>query len=814
LQNISYLLITCILFVASAIVQAQSSEMTQLNQTDWPKKITIKDETYTIFQPQMERWNGYTIEAHAAVSYISKNEKDPIFGVISLKSTAKIDKQKRLVSFDNIVIKNAKFPSAPNKQEPLRKKFQLSVSELVQTISLDRLEAGVALLDAKNEGLEVPVKNKSPDILLSFTPSVLVYIDGEPVFRPVAITNYSRVLNTRVLLLKHKNGLHYLRIMDGWMVAKELNGEWKIVKNETKELDLAMKTTLEDQSADLLSESKDKQQAESKGGAKKENNKKGPVPIIKIATTATELIVIEGQPNFVAIPKTQLLYADNTTGHLFRHLEDQNYYVLVSGRWYRNKTMSGDWRYVSQKDLSKDFKKIPDSSPKENVKASVAGTNQAQEALIANSIPETAEVVRNEVSYKPTFDGKPQLVAIEGTKLSRVENSPDTIIKVSNHDYYALYNGVWFYAKKLEGKWQAADTIPTEIYSIPPSSPVHNVTYVRVYQSTPKVIVIGYTPGYYGTVVVNGVVVYGTGYYYSPWIGRYWYGHPMTYGWGSSITYSPWGGWSYTFGVGYAWGYWGSPWWGPYPFPYWGPYYGYNPYHHHHAHYYGGVVYGAGGGALAWGPGGWAGTTGNVYRQWGENSAITRTSGGYNAYTGNGWRNQVGVAYNSRTGSIAAGQRAAVGNVYTGDYAYGKRGVMTNQDKGIAVAGAKGTIGNSYSGNSVTGGRAKIINTQTGSSLNVGKVTGSEGSVVRVGDNVFGSKDGQVYRHSENKDWEKVNRNGDWSKVKDKTFQQNLNRQLKSRNQGGNRTSAFNRSRRSAESFKNTRRTKGRGKRR
>ena len=59
---------------------------------------------------------------------------------------------------------------------------------------------------------------------------------------------------------------------------------------------------------------------------------------------------------------------------------------------------------------------------------------------------------------------------------------------------------------------------------------MHYVTYARVYASTPTEVTVGYTPGYYGTVVSEQVVVYGTGYNYSPWVGNYWYGYPGTYG--------------------------------------------------------------------------------------------------------------------------------------------------------------------------------------------------------------------------------------------------------------------------------------------
>ena len=66
----------------------------------------------------------------------------------------------------------------------------------------------------------------------------------------------------------------------------------------------------------------------------------------------------------------------------------------LSGRWFQAISLDGPWRFVPQSELSEEFARIPDDSPKENVKASVAGTAQASEALIANSIPETAEIKR------------------------------------------------------------------------------------------------------------------------------------------------------------------------------------------------------------------------------------------------------------------------------------------------------------------------------------------------------------------------------------------------------------------------------------
>ena len=89
------------------------------------------------------------------------------------------------------------------------------------------------------------------------------------------------------------------------------------------------------------------------------------------------------------------------------------------------------------------------------------------------------------------------------------------------------------------------------IYTIPPSSPLHYVTYAHVYGSTPTEVYVGYTPGYLGTVVApDGVVVYGTGYEYDPWIGSAYYAPPPTWGIAAVPVYNPYVGWGYGYGMG------------------------------------------------------------------------------------------------------------------------------------------------------------------------------------------------------------------------------------------------------------------------
>ena len=80
---------------------------------------------------------------------------------------------------------------------------------------------------------------------------------------------------------------------------------------------------------------------------------------------------------------------------------------------------------------------------------------------------------------------------------------------------------------------------PKEIYEIPASSPSHNVTYVTVDEDDDDDwVTFATVAGYTGMMVAWGCAVWGTGYYYPPYV---WYGgyYPIyypfypTYGYGA-----------------------------------------------------------------------------------------------------------------------------------------------------------------------------------------------------------------------------------------------------------------------------------------
>ena len=152
-----------------------------------------------------------------------------------------------------------------------------------------------------------------------------------------------------------------------------------------------------------------------------------------------------------------------------------------------------------------------------------------------------------EVDYQ---GGAPQFEPIEKTTVPRAVNTDKDILKVGDL-YYMCFQGVWFMSKAPTGPWQVTGEVPKTIYEIPVSSPSHAVTYVTVEDSNDDAVVFATAAAFTGVMVAWGCAVWGTGYYYPPYIGyggMYPYYRPYypTYGYGAS--YNPWTG-AYTRGA-------------------------------------------------------------------------------------------------------------------------------------------------------------------------------------------------------------------------------------------------------------------------
>ena len=267
------------------------------------------------------------------------------------------------------------------------------------------------------------------------------------------------------------------------------------------------------------------------------------VPQVFTTTEPAELIALDGEPSYETVEGTVLEWVANTESDLFRLGRNGVFYYLVAGRWFSAPTLDGPWAFATPT-LPGAFQEIPVEHERSRVLASVPGSAQANEAILLAQIPRTARVNRDMEAPDVVYQGEPEFVAIDPTMLERAVNTDKDVIKAGDL-YYMCVQGVWFTSMSATEGWEVASSVPQEIYDIPASSPVHHVTYVTVEESNDTAVTFAYVAGYTGLMIAFGAVMWGSGWYYPPYVwygGRYpvYYRYPVTYGMGA--WYNPWSG--------------------------------------------------------------------------------------------------------------------------------------------------------------------------------------------------------------------------------------------------------------------------------
>ncbi|MCX6251685.1 MAG: hypothetical protein NTX61_13150 [Bacteroidetes bacterium] len=539
---------------------------------DWPKQIITDKATILIYQFQPESFAGNILSSRAAVSITKAGETQPVFGAIWTEARVNTDRESRMVTLMEIKIKDVKFPSAipAEKIEKFKALLEEEIPKWDLEFSLDELLSSLKVNEAAVKVSE-NMNNDPPDIIYSKLSSILLIFDGDPKFVQIPKSDLKKAVNTPFFLVQDtKSGNFYLFGGNFWYATMDLlNGNWTSVDPPK-----AVKKIQEELNAEA-----DKQ---SNPNEEKNETDAKPVAQIYVKTTSSELIQSDGEPNFAPIQGTNLLYMTNSDNEIFMNIDKQQYYVLLSGRWYISPAISGPWTFLPADKLPSDFANIPEGNEKDIVLASVPGTDAAQEAILDAQLPQTAAVDRKSANTSVQYDGDPKFEQIKGTNIYRGINTNSTVL-LYQKVYYVCDNAVWFTSIGPEGPWIVATTLPDEIQKIPPDDPAYNVKYVYIYDVQPEIVYMGYTPGYMGCYIYGPTVVYGTGWRYHSWYGNFYYPRPYT--WGFSMHYNPWTGWSmgYNMTTGFFnWGYgphYHGGWWGP---PHYRP-----PYFVPFNHYYG-----------------------------------------------------------------------------------------------------------------------------------------------------------------------------------------------------------------------------------
>jgi len=537
----------------------------EIDRTDSTYPQTFDTGTYEIvkYQPQIDEWKDFKyLKARMAVAIQKKgSEEEPKYVSIEFEADTVVDKEEGVVHIGPRKVRKLIFVDAKDAaEEAALKKILEQAGDAKTPIKVD-LEAMIASVDeSETLNRKIEVSYDPPPIFYSEEPAVLLSFMGDPDFKAVdpKTNKVLFALNTNWdILMDVESSTYYLLIEDGWIKTKNLEkGPWEVV------------TKLPESFSTLPDDDNWTEVRKALNAAPFEK-----VPKVFFSNRPSELIETKGKPSMKPIPGTKLMEISNTESDLFFLTTDSNYYYLVNGRWFRSKQLSGGWTAATL-DLPDEFAKIPEDHEKAYVLASVKGTKVAEEAAVLASIPETATVDRKGTTVSVEYDGAPKFEPIEGSQGVQAAINTEKDVFLVNGKYYCCYQGVWFVGNSPNGPWDVCDVVDKNIYTIPASAPQHNVTYVQVYNTTPTTVQYGYTPGYTGQYLVNGLIMFGAGFWLGHHIHHYHY-HPYI-GWGCGARW----GFHHGFHRPCHWGY------GPYGGHVRPVFYHHGGYHRPH-HYYG-----------------------------------------------------------------------------------------------------------------------------------------------------------------------------------------------------------------------------------
>src|SRR5947208_3594956 len=533
--------ITIAALLASPVERSAATTTTGSDQSSdpgWPRERYQNGTRLIIYQPQVDDWKNFQdLSWRMAVSFTPKSGKE-VVGVVEMKGNTDVENVQNVAVITNPQVTSTYFPSLDQAtKEKMEQLFKSFVPSTV-SISLHRLIASVPKQEA---AAGVQLNNEPPRIFVGYRPSILLSVDGEPSLSEVPNTNLKFVVNTQwPLFFDNTTSSYYLAVGQQWLTTNNLDGQW----SPTKKLPQDMSKVAQDTQWSAL---KKIVPPPAKSG--------GVTPAVFYSNKPAEVILFDGQPVYAQIPDTQLEYATNTNSVVFVFTPTQQFYYLTAGRWFSAMDLQGPWTYATP-DLPADFAKIPLNSPASAILASVPGTDEAKDAVLLAQVPTTITVkpAEAQAKVKVEYGGEPKFEPIKGTSMSYATNTQDKVIKVGDV-YYLCLQGVWFMSANAQGPWTTATSVPQEIYTIPPSSPVYNVTYVTQTTNSDGTVQASYTAGYLGAFVLGAatgaIIANGSGYWWPPYTYGGYYPYAATYGgayWGTAHYNSATGayGWSQT----------------------------------------------------------------------------------------------------------------------------------------------------------------------------------------------------------------------------------------------------------------------------
>ena len=253
-----------------------------------------------MYQPQVDDWQNFLDIKWRSAFQLTPTGGKMIVGAATFEATTDVNTDNHMVTMFGIQLLNAYFPSQDPSTSANLTQLVRSFIPPVFTISLDRV---VAYTPKPQSVKTVDLKNDPPFIFVSYTPAILLQVDGDPVLADIEHTDLKFVVNTIwPLFFDKSNSQYYLLVNNIWLTSGDLHGPWSQTKNLSREF-----KKIPDSG----------KFAAVKKAIPPPQVSNPIIPQVFYSTVPAEVILFDGQPTYTQIPGTQLVFLQTTRNARF-----------------------------------------------------------------------------------------------------------------------------------------------------------------------------------------------------------------------------------------------------------------------------------------------------------------------------------------------------------------------------------------------------------------------------------------------------------------------------------------------------------------
>ena len=189
---------------------------------------------------------------------------------------------------------------------------------------------------------------------------------------------------------------------------------------------------------------------------------------------------------YVSIPGTDLLYAANTSGNVFKSLTDQQNYILISGRWYRAPSLNGPWQFVPGNQVAARFCGHSRHQPQGKREGQRAGNAAGGGGAHRQQHPAKHRGGAHQRRCPPRrLTARRNWRRLKARRCITLSTAPRRSSKWIRNPGMPARTACGMPPPRptARGRWRHPSR--RSFTPFPPTSPLHYLTYVQVYGSTP-----------------------------------------------------------------------------------------------------------------------------------------------------------------------------------------------------------------------------------------------------------------------------------------------------------------------------------------